>query len=374
MNDKQRLLKLEENLLKYKEMLEDLHKSNYGTTKDGKFVSLYTDKDNIQRKMGRTGVEVEGAGGNRAQKQWASSGRGSTKSQIDRQVAADKAKNKKQPIKTLADMSPEEKQKLEAQYGTKIKKGDKEYGSYKELDQHMSDIMNEADFQPKTKHPLEPTAGMPEGKKLGERKTSTGFKLKSVKKEEVMKVDANGQWSLSKDRCWDGYKPAPGKKAYEKGSCEKVKKEDKDIVVAEEGTNNRKTYLETFGKTEDNNYVDMFFYNDGTLDIISSDNLSDEKFDSICGVILNSGFEEMNKSQNWTPRKEHKSDKGGLTEAGRKSYNKKTGGNLKAPQPQGGPRKRSFCARNKGQIDMHNIDCRKNPDKRACKARKRWKC
>ena len=70
----------------------------------------------------------------------------------------------------------------------------------------------------------------------------------------------------------------------------------------------------------------------------------------------------------------HKSKAGGLTAAGRKAYNKATGSNLKAPQPQGGPRKKSFCARNRGQIDMHNIDCRKEPKKRACLARKRWKC
>ena len=73
-------------------------------------------------------------------------------------------------------------------------------------------------------------------------------------------------------------------------------------------------------------------------------------------------------------KKIHKSEKGGLTEKGRKAYNSATGSNLKRPQPEGGPRKKSFCARNKGQIDMHNIDCRKTPDKRACKARRRWKC
>ena len=48
-------------------------------------------------------------------------------------------------------------------------------------------------------------------------------------------------------------------------------------------------------------------------------------------------------------KKEHKSDKGGLTAAGRKAYNKATGSNLKAPQPGGGKRKKSFCARSKGQ-------------------------
>ena len=36
----------------------------------------------------------------------------------------------------------------------------------------------------------------------------------------------------------------------------------------------------------------------------------------------------------------HKSRTGGLTAAGRRKYNRATGSNLKAPQPQGGPRKR----------------------------------
>ena len=37
-------------------------------------------------------------------------------------------------------------------------------------------------------------------------------------------------------------------------------------------------------------------------------------------------------------------------------------------------RRKSFCSRSKGQKDMHNIDCSKTPDKKICKARKRWRC
>lgn len=72
-------------------------------------------------------------------------------------------------------------------------------------------------------------------------------------------------------------------------------------------------------------------------------------------------------------KKIHKSVKGGLTEAGRK-YAKSKGYNLKPPQPQGGSRRDSFCARSKGQKEMHNIDCSKTPEKRICLARKRWNC
>ena len=45
-------------------------------------------------------------------------------------------------------------------------------------------------------------------------------------------------------------------------------------------------------------------------------------------------------------RKEGKNKSGGLNEKGRKSYERENpGSDLKRPQPEGGPRKRSFCAR-----------------------------
>ena len=37
-------------------------------------------------------------------------------------------------------------------------------------------------------------------------------------------------------------------------------------------------------------------------------------------------------------------------------------------------RRAAYCRRSKGQQDMHNIDCSKDPDKAICKARRRWKC
>jgi hypothetical protein len=69
-----------------------------------------------------------------------------------------------------------------------------------------------------------------------------------------------------------------------------------------------------------------------------------------------------------------KSKSGGLTAKGRRMINRKTGSNLKAPQPKGGKRKKSYCARSLGQMKMHNISCSKTPDKRICKARRKWKC
>jgi len=81
----------------------------------------------------------------------------------------------------------------------------------------------------------------------------------------------------------------------------------------------------------------------------------------------------MAKSPAWQ-RKEGKNSSGGLNEKGRKSYEKThPGSNLKAPQPEGGSRKKSFCARSAGQMKMFP-KAAKDPDSRLRKARRKWKC
>jgi hypothetical protein len=69
---------------------------------------------------------------------------------------------------------------------------------------------------------------------------------------------------------------------------------------------------------------------------------------------------------------EHKSKTGGLSEKGRQYYNRKTGSNLKRPQPEGGPRKRSFCAR-MGGVKGPMKDSKGKPTRKAL-ALKKWKC
>ena len=62
----------------------------------------------------------------------------------------------------------------------------------------------------------------------------------------------------------------------------------------------------------------------------------------------------------------------GLTAKGRAKYNKATGSNLKAPQPEGGPRKKSFCARMSGMPGPMKDENGK-PTRKAASL-KRWKC
>ena len=58
----------------------------------------------------------------------------------------------------------------------------------------------------------------------------------------------------------------------------------------------------------------------------------------------------------------------GLTAKGREKYNRETGSNLKAPQPQGGKRRDSFCAR------MGPVAEKSEKGSRARASMKRWNC
>jgi len=71
----------------------------------------------------------------------------------------------------------------------------------------------------------------------------------------------------------------------------------------------------------------------------------------------------------------------GMSKAAVKAYRRENpGSNLqtavtgKNPTGKDKTRRKSFCARSNGQRKMHNIDCSKTPDKRICKARRRWRC
>ena len=75
----------------------------------------------------------------------------------------------------------------------------------------------------------------------------------------------------------------------------------------------------------------------------------------------------------WT-RSEGKSKTGGLNEKGRKSYEAANpGSDLKAPQPEGGARKRSFCARMRGMRKRQKASNNTGED-RLSKALRKWKC
>jgi hypothetical protein len=87
------------------------------------------------------------------------------------------------------------------------------------------------------------------------------------------------------------------------------------------------------------------------------------------------------KNEDW--QKINKGDEtDGMSPKAVKAYRKENPGSKLKTAVTGDPkpgskdakRRKSFCARSKGQQDMHNIDCSSTPDKPVCKARRRWKC
>ena len=81
------------------------------------------------------------------------------------------------------------------------------------------------------------------------------------------------------------------------------------------------------------------------------------------------------KSPAWQ-RKEGKNPKGGLNAKGRASYNKATGGNLKAPSKKvGNKRRASFCARMQGMKNkLTSAKTAKDPNSRINKSLRAWNC
>lgn len=64
-------------------------------------------------------------------------------------------------------------------------------------------------------------------------------KLKKKKEFEKERESRRKKAELKEgddDRCWDGYKPTPGKKAYEKGSCQKERESRRKKATSESAT------------------------------------------------------------------------------------------------------------------------------------------
>ena len=82
-------------------------------------------------------------------------------------------------------------------------------------------------------------------------------------------------------------------------------------------------------------------------------------------------------------RKEGKNPEGGLNAAGRASYNRATGGNLKPPvsreqakkSPKSAARRKSFCSRMEGMKKKNTSSkTAKDPNSRINKSLRAWDC
>ena len=95
-------------------------------------------------------------------------------------------------------------------------------------------------------------------------------------------------------------------------------------------------------------------------------------------VMLSKGGMPARNKKNFRP-----TEKGaGMTQAGVMAYRRKNPGSKLKTAVTGkvkkgskaAKRRASYCARSAGQMKMHNVSCKKTPNKRICAARRRWKC
>lgn len=218
-------------------------------------------------------------------------------------------------------------------------------------------------------------------------------------------------------RCWEGYKPTPGKKPYEQGSC--VKKTDIDPDAQYVRVKNhsgwhkilsvRDTGIKAGEKNGGNEYTvehpssgkqlkvnqsqvsshafgdeieDLTksavikFYDDGTIDYVAGHQFPAEAEEALVKHLESLGYEEdLSKGL----KAEHKSDKGGMTAAGVAAYRRENPGSKlqtavseKNPTGKRAKRRKSFCRR-MGAVKGPMKDDKGRPTRKAL-ALKRWRC
>jgi len=218
-------------------------------------------------------------------------------------------------------------------------------------------------------------------------------------------------------RCWEGYKPTPGKKPYSEGSCiEKTDFEpdsqyvkvsghdgwhkildikDTNIPAHKPGGGNNytvqcvktgKKQVVHQSKVSSHSFGDdieelsksavVCFYSDGSVDYVAAHDFSEAAESALIKHLESLGYtEDLSKGL----KAEHKSSKGGMTAAGVAAYRRENPGSKlqtavgeKNPTGKRAKRRRSFCARMSGN-DGPMKDDKGRPTRKAL-ALRRWRC
>ena len=184
-----------------------------------------------------------------------------------------------------------------------------------------------------------------------------------IKAEPLKPTDGIGSRMLGEaKKCWKGYKKTGTQKLFGKtyNRCEKIKKEEVEIQEAIPG-------YEKY---------------DSAMKLIRKKNLSGrKKIDALkAASALRPRTEKEVMGEDWQ-KSNRKDGVDGMSQKSVDAYKRENPGSKlqtavteKKPTGKRAKRRKSFCSRSKGQKDMHNIDCTKTPDKKICKARKRWRC
>ena len=168
-------------------------------------------------------------------------------------------------------------------------------------------------------------------------------------------------------KCWKGYEKKGTKKMFGKTYNNCVKKEEVEIQEAIPGYEKRDAKIKAAKDLTGRNKIEALKAA-AKIPVKLADEFSDWRAE----LAIEEDWQKVNKKD--------KTD--GMSPAAVKAYRRENPGSKLKTAVTGNPKKgskdakrrKSYCARSKGQQDMHNIDCSKTPDKPVCKARRRWKC
>ena len=186
-----------------------------------------------------------------------------------------------------------------------------------------------------------------------------------IKAEPLKPTDGIGSRMLDEaKKCWKGYKKVGTQKLFGKtyNRCEKIKKEEVEIQEAIPGYEKYNAAVAAAKKLTGRKKIDA-------LKAAASLRPKTEKEVS---EPLGEDWQKSNRKDGVDGMSQKSVDAYKRENPGSKLQTAVTGNPTKGSKD--AKRRKSFCSRSKGQKDMHNIDCTKTPDKKICKARKRWKC
>jgi hypothetical protein len=183
-----------------------------------------------------------------------------------------------------------------------------------------------------------------------------------IKAEPLKPTDGIGSRMLGEaKKCWKGYKKVGTQKLFGKtyNRCEKIKKEEVEIQEAIPGYEKYNAAVAAAKKLTGRKKIDALK----------------------AAAELRPKTEKEVMGEDWQ-KSNRKDGVDGMSQKSVDAYKRENpGSNLKTAVTgkvkkgsKDAKRRKSFCSRSKGQKDMHNIDCTKTPDKKICKARKRWRC
>ena len=252
-------------------------------------------------------------------------------------------------------------------WGNKTKKESYEFSNWRDdfqaLEYESVDIIKA--------EPLQPTQGvgsdmLDEKKRLMNKLDKISGQLRKAsamhanQSKEVAKVSKSLEEAK---KCWKGYKKVGTQKLFGKtyNRCEKIKE---GAAIAGLGAGLATGALLRVLNKKGGPTIDQINAQDARKHL---DNFRKRQKKEVMG-------EDWQKSN-------RKDGVDGMSQKSVNAYKRENPGSKlqtavtgKNPTGKDKKRRKSFCARSNGQRKMHNIDCSKTPDKKICKARKRWRC